>query len=124
MTFFEIPLLTKEQVLYFEPGKEIPNLKAHTGEYLGYTLIPIPLRFQEYSTDLWAMVVFNSMMSPILNQGDVAIFQATGWNWDGVYIYRMDGDLHISHIKSCGRADRLTKECRLDEEISFCNRYR
>jgi transcriptional regulator with XRE-family HTH domain len=76
MTFFEIPLLTKEQVLHFEPGKEIPDPKAHTGEYPDYTLIPIPRRFQEYSTDLRATVVFNSLMSPLLNQGDVTIFQA------------------------------------------------
>jgi hypothetical protein len=49
----------------------------------------------------------------------VTIFQATGWNGDGVYIYQMGGDLHISHVKSCGRAYRLTKEFRPDEEIPF-----
>jgi hypothetical protein len=48
--------------------KEIPNPKDHSGDSPDYTLIPIPRRFQEYSTDLRAMVVFNSLMSSLLNQ--------------------------------------------------------
>ncbi|MDR1325566.1 MAG: hypothetical protein LBK00_05975 [Treponema sp.] len=77
MTVFEIPLLTKEQVLHFDPAHEIPDPKAHSGSYLDYTLVPMPRRFQDYSTDLRAMAVFNSLMVPLLNPGDVAVFQAT-----------------------------------------------
>jgi phage repressor protein C with HTH and peptisase S24 domain len=56
-------------------------------------------------------------MAPILNPGDVAIFQATGFNGDGVYIYRMSGDLYISQVKSDSMDYRLTKEFRPGEEI-------
>ena len=38
MTVFEIPLLTKEQVLRFDPEHEIPDPKAHSGNYPDYTL--------------------------------------------------------------------------------------
>jgi transcriptional regulator with XRE-family HTH domain len=119
ISVFKIPLLTKEQVLHFDPDREISSPKAYSGNYPDYTLVPIPFRFREYSTDLRALVVFNGLMTPLLNPGDVAIFQATGWNGDGVYVYRMGGDLHISHVKFCGRAYRLFKEFRPDEEISF-----
>ena len=99
MTVFEIPLLTKEQVLHFDPGHEIPDPKAHSGNYPDYTLVPMPRRFQDYSTDLRAMVVFNGSMVPLLAPGDIAVFQATGWLGDGVYVYRIDGNLHISHVR-------------------------
>jgi hypothetical protein len=119
MSVFEIPLLTKEQVLQFDPVREIPNPQAHSGEYPDYMLVPMPRRFVEYSTDLRAIVVFNGLMAPLLNPGDVAIFQATGWGGDGVYVYRMGRDLHISHVKSCRQDFQLTKEFRPDEEISY-----
>jgi transcriptional regulator with XRE-family HTH domain len=117
ISVFEIPLLTKEQVLHFDPGREIPYPKAYSGNYPDYTLVPIPFRFREYSTDLRAIVVFNGLMVPVLNPGDVAIFQATGFNGDGVYIYRMIGDLHIGHVKFDGMDYRLTKEFMQGEEI-------
>jgi phage repressor protein C with HTH and peptisase S24 domain len=119
MTVFEIPLLTREQVLQFDPVKEIPVPKAHSGEYPDSMLVPMPRHFVEYSTDLRAMVVFNSLMSPLLNPGEIAIFQATGWNSDGVYVYRMSGDLYISYVKPYGKDYRLIKEFRQDEEISY-----
>jgi hypothetical protein len=119
MTVFEIPLLTKEQVLHFDPGKEIPIPKAHSGEYPDYMLVPMPRRFVEYSTDLRAIVVFNSLMSPLLNPGDVAVFQVTSWSGDGVYLYRMKGDLYMSHVKASGTTYRLTKEFRAEEDIPY-----
>jgi transcriptional regulator with XRE-family HTH domain len=122
MTVFEIPLLTKEQVLHFNAAQEIPSPKAHSGEYPDYMLVPMPKRFVEYSTDLRAIVVFNSLMSPLLNPGEVAIFQATGWNGDGVYVYRMKGDLYMNHVKSSGTAYRLTKEFRAEEELPYDER--
>jgi phage repressor protein C with HTH and peptisase S24 domain len=119
MKVFEIPLLTKEQVLHFDVVQEIPNPKAHSGEYPDYMLVPMPRRFVEYSSDLRAIVVFNSLMSPLLNPGEVAIFQATGWKGDGIYVYRMKGDLYISHVKSYKTAYQLTKEFRKEEEIFY-----
>ena len=77
------------------------------------------MRLREYGTDLRAMVVFNSFISPLLRQGDMAIFQATGWNEDGVYIYRMQGDLYISYVKFDGKNYTLTKEFKPEEEISY-----
>ncbi|MDR2634020.1 MAG: hypothetical protein LBC51_10435 [Treponema sp.] len=91
MIVFEIPLLTKEQAFHFNPAAEIPNPRSYSGEYPDYTLVPVPRRLQEYGTDLRALVVFNSLMSPLLNLEDVAIFQATGWSEDGAYIYLPDG---------------------------------
>jgi transcriptional regulator with XRE-family HTH domain len=119
LSFYEIPLLTKDQVLHFNPTKEIPEPKAHSGDYPSYTLVPIPHRFQEYSTDLRAMVVFNSLMAPLLNPGEVAIFQATGWNGDGVYVYRLMGDLYISHIRFVADGYVLTKEFKPTEIIPY-----
>jgi hypothetical protein len=117
VSLFEIPLLSKEQVLRFDPAKEISDPKAHSGEYPMRTLVPIPRRFQEYSTDLRAMVVFNGLMVPLLNPGEVAIFQATGWNGDGVYVYRINGDLHISHVRFAEGRYFLTREAKPSEEI-------
>jgi DNA-binding XRE family transcriptional regulator len=117
--FYRIPLLTKEQVFRFNPAKEIPDPKAHSGDYPDYMLAPIPMRLREYGTDLRAMAVFNSLMSPLLNAGDAVIFQATGWNGDGVYIYRMRNELHISHIRFNGKEYILTKEFKREEEIPY-----
>jgi hypothetical protein len=120
-SLYEIPLLTKEQVLHFDPSKEIPYPKAHSGDYPDYTLVHVPLRFREYGTDLRAMVVFNSLMSPLLNPGEVAIFQATGWNGNGIYVYRLKSDLYISHVRFAVEAGYvLTKEFKPAEVIS-CN---
>jgi transcriptional regulator with XRE-family HTH domain len=119
LSLYEIPLLTREQVLRFDPSKEIPDPKAHSGDYPDYTLVHVPLRFREYGTDLRAMVVFNSLMSPLLNPGEVAIFQATGWNGNGVYVYRLKSDLYISHVRFTVEAGYvLTKEFKPAEAIS------
>lgn len=114
---FRIPLLTKEQVLRFDPAREIPDPKAHSGDYPDHTLAPLPMRLREYGTDLRAMIVFNSLMSPLLNAGDAAIFQATGWNDDGVYVYRVSGELHISRVRYNRGEYVLTKEFKPEEEI-------
>jgi hypothetical protein len=114
---FRIPLLSKEEVLHFDPVKEIPDPKAHSEDYPDTTLVAIPMRFREYSTDLRAMLVFNSLMSPLFNAGDMIIFQATGWNGNGVYVYRVNGELHISHVRFDGKQYLLSKESKPEEEI-------
>jgi DNA-binding XRE family transcriptional regulator len=119
MTVFEIPLLTKEQVLHFDPAREIPDPKAHSGSYPDYTLVPIPRRFQDYSTDLRAMVVFNTLMVPLLAPGDVAVFQATGWLGDGVYVYRVNGDLHIGHVRLVKGQYLVVTEAKPDAEVAY-----
>jgi hypothetical protein len=116
---FEIPLLTREQALQFDPTKEILTPKAYSGEYPDYTLVPIPFRLKEYSTDLRAIVVFNSMMTPVLNPGEVTIFQVTGWNGNGIYIYQMSGDLHISHVHSDGKNYQFSREFESEERIPY-----
>jgi hypothetical protein len=119
MTVFEIPLLTKEQVLHFDPEHEIPDPKAHSGNYPDYTLVPMPRRFQDYSTDLRAMVVFNGSMAPLLVPGDVAVFQATGWLGNGVYVYRANGDLHISHVRLVKGQYLITDEAKPGAELAY-----
>ncbi|MDR2807961.1 MAG: hypothetical protein LBB43_03025 [Spirochaetaceae bacterium] len=119
MTVFEIPLLTKEQVFHFDPVREIPDPKAHSGSYPDYTLVPMPRRFQDYSTDLRAIVVFNGLMMPLLAPGDVAVFQATGWLGDGVYICRINGDLHISHVRLVKGQYFVVNEAKPETEVAY-----
>jgi phage repressor protein C with HTH and peptisase S24 domain len=119
MTVFEIPLLTKEQVLHFDPVREIPDPKAHSGSYPDYTLVPMPRRFQDYSTDLRAMVVFDVLMEPLLVPGDVTVFQATGWLGDGVYVYRVKGDLHIGHVQLVKGQYLVANEAKPEAEVAY-----
>jgi transcriptional regulator with XRE-family HTH domain len=119
VSLFEIPLLSKEQVLRFDPAKEIPTPKAHSGEYPVRTLVPMPRRFQDYCTDLRAMVVFDGSMAPLLAPGDVAVFQATGWLGDGVYVYRVNGDLHISHVRLVKGQYLITDEAKPETEVVY-----
>jgi transcriptional regulator with XRE-family HTH domain len=122
LIFFRVPLLTKEQVFHFDPVKEIPNPKSHCGDYPDM-VAPLPMRLREYSTDLRAMIVFNNLMAPLFNAGEVALFQATGWNGDGVYVYRVNGDLQISHVRFNGKDYILKKEFKPEEEIPYHAEY-
>lgn len=115
---FHIPLLSKEQVLNFIPEKEIPERKANSGEYPDLSLIPIPFRVMEYSTDLRAIIVFDSRMFPLMRSGDIAIFEATGWNGDGIYVYKMCGVLHIGYVKFVERGGWVL-EYEKDIKIEF-----
>lgn len=116
---FRIPLLTKEQAFHFDLGKEIPDPRAYSGYYPNYTLAPMPGRFRDYSTDLRAIAIFDGLMIPLLNPGEVAIFQATKWAGDGVYVYRVSGELFISHIRFDGEKYILTKEFKQEEQIPY-----
>jgi hypothetical protein len=79
LQWYTIPLLTKEQALHFDPAREIPVPKTHSGDYPAISMIAVPDRIRQFGTDLRAIVVFNNQMTPILNTGDIAIFEATGW---------------------------------------------
>jgi len=109
---FEIPLLTKEQLLSFDPEEEIPQSerKANSGDYPDLAYIPVPMRVMEYSTDLRAAVAFDSRMAPVIRSGDIAIFEATGWNGSGIYLYRMGGGLHIGYVGHYGNTLHLFNE--------------
>ncbi|MDR0569186.1 MAG: helix-turn-helix domain-containing protein [Spirochaetaceae bacterium] len=118
MQWYEIPLLTKKQAFHFDPNTEIPVPTAHSGEYPDITIISVPERIRVFGTDLRAIVVFNNQMSPVLNSGDIAIFEATGWCNDGIYLYRMNNDLHISYIKFDSVQFILAKGFLSKEEIA------
>jgi hypothetical protein len=79
----------------------------------------MPRRFQDYSTDLRAMVVFNGSMVPLLVPGDVAVFQATGWLGDGVYVYRVNGDMHIGHVRLVKEQYLVADEAKPEEEVAY-----
>jgi transcriptional regulator with XRE-family HTH domain len=96
-TLFEIPFLTREEALKFEPRQAIPEPKANSGEYPDYDFVLAPRRLLEYSTDLRACEVFDSRMFPVFKSGDIAIIQATGWNGNGIYLYRMGKVLYVSY---------------------------
>jgi transcriptional regulator with XRE-family HTH domain len=99
---FEIPFLTREEALDFKPKQAIPEPKANSGDQPDYAFVLAPRRLLEYSTDLRAFEVFGSRMFPVFKSGDIAIIEATGWNGNGIYLYRMGGALHISYA---GRVD-------------------
>jgi len=115
---FQIPLLTKEQLLSFDPDKEIPfaERKANSGDYPDLSYIPVPMRVMEYSTDLRAAVAFDSRMAPVIRSGDIAIFEATGWNDSGIYLYRMGGKLHIGYVGHYGGTHHLFYEWKDEEQ--------
>jgi transcriptional regulator with XRE-family HTH domain len=120
---FEIPLLTREEALSFEPSQAIPEPKANSGDQPDYDFVLAPERLLEYSTDLRAVEVFGSSMFPVFKSGDIAIIEATGWNGNGIYLYRMSGGLHISYA---GRYDggfhllnELKKENGLPKELPY-----
>jgi len=117
-TVFEIPLLTKEQLLSFDPEEEIPfgERKANSGDYPDLSYIPVPMRVMEYSTDLRAAAAFDSRMAPVIRSGDIAIFEATGWNGSGIYLYRMGGGLHIGYVGHYGNTLHLFNEWKDEEQ--------
>jgi transcriptional regulator with XRE-family HTH domain len=98
--FYEIPLLTVQEVKSFDPEKEIPEPKAHTGDYPERVYINVPDRIREFGTDLRAIRVVKGM-SPIYSAGDMVIFEATGWVGDGEYvcIANAGGDIGIGHVQ-------------------------
>ena len=116
---FEVPLLTKEEALHYSPEKEIPEPQAHNGEYPDKILIPAPYWLKEFSTDLRAITIFDSRMAPILNAGDIAIFEGTGYIGDGIYIHRLNGNLHISNIKWQNSTFIIWTEFKPDDKIEI-----
>jgi len=117
--FFEIPLLTKQEALLFDAKKEIPNPVAHSGDYPHKVTIPVPLWLQEFSTDLRAITVFNSRMIPKLNPGDIAVFEATGWNNNGIYLMVIDGSLQIAAVTWEENHYTLSTEFKLKEPLMY-----
>jgi transcriptional regulator with XRE-family HTH domain len=94
---FEIPFLKKEEAMDYNHKTAIPEPKANSGDSPDYDYVLVPMRLLDYSTDLRAFEVFGSRMHPVLKHGDIAIIEATGWNGNGIYLYRMGGGLHISY---------------------------
>lgn len=115
-TFYEVPLLTKEEVFSMSIIKETA---AHTGDYPEKILIPVSDRIREFSTDLRALRVFNSRMAPTLSAGDIALFEGSGWNGDGIYVYINNEELHISRIQFTQSGYELTKEFKPEETIEY-----
>ena len=116
---FEVPLLTKEDALNYKPEIEITDPQAHNGYYPDKILIPSPYWLKEFSTDLRAITIFDSRMTPILNAGDIAIFEGTGYIGDGIYIHRLNGNLHISNIKWQNNKFIIWTEFKSNEKIEI-----
>ncbi|MDR2418781.1 MAG: hypothetical protein LBD79_06975, partial [Treponema sp.] len=51
--------------------------------------------------------------------GDVAVFQATGWQGDGVYVYRAKGDLYISHVRLVKGQYLVATEVKPEVEVAY-----
>ena len=116
---FEVPLLTKENALNYNPEKEIPEPQAHCGEYPSKVLIPAPYWLKEFSTDLRAITIFDNRMAPILNTGDIALFEGTGYTGDGIYIHRLENMLHISYIHWKNNRFVMWTEFKPDEKVEL-----
>lgn len=113
---FEIPVLAKEQALNFNPDVDVPEPKANSGDYPDISLVPVPWRLLQYSTDLRAVTVLDSRMVPVLKPGDIAIFEPGNMS-NGIQVYRMGGKLHITYAGVEDNHFRLFSE--KDEEIAF-----
>lgn len=97
----------------FNPDREIPAPKSHLDEYPFVTIIAIPDRIRVFGTDLRAIVVFN-------NQKDsYSQYRGIGWGNDGIYLYRMNNDLHISYVKFDGAQFILIKEFKPKEVMPY-----
>jgi transcriptional regulator with XRE-family HTH domain len=114
---YRIPLLSREEAMEFNPNKEIPAPRANSGIYPEISLVPLPRRVLEYSTDLRAIVVFDSRMNPVMRSGDIAIIEATGWNGNGIYLYRMSGGLHLSYAGRYDGGFHLFNESKKDKGL-------
>jgi hypothetical protein len=90
---FKISFLTKEQILRFVLTRKslIQSIfRRLTCLYAcSYTYAFTGIQYR-----LRAMLIFNSLRASLLNAGDIAIFQATGWNENGDYVYRVSRELH------------------------------
>lgn len=116
---FEVPLLTKEDVLKYNPKQEILEPQAHNGRYPDKVLIPSPYWLKEFSTDLRAITIFDSRMAPRLNAGDVAIFEGTGYTGDGIYVHRFENTVHISYIHWQNNRFVMWTEFKPDEKVEL-----
>lgn len=95
---FRIPILSRETARDFEPIG-LHDSKAHSGDFPDYMVVDVPLWLREYSSDLRAVMVFYDRMIPLLYSGDVAIIKATGWSGEGIYLYKSENQVHISHVR-------------------------
>ena len=95
---FRIPILSRETARDFEPIGWHES-KAHSGDFPDYMVVDVPLWLREYSSDLRAVMVFYDRMIPLLYSGDVAIIKATGWSGEGIYLYKSENQVHISHVR-------------------------
>ncbi|MDR3173014.1 MAG: hypothetical protein LBU19_02080, partial [Treponema sp.] len=122
-SLFEIPFLTQEEAMKFDPKQAIQEPKANSGDHPDYDFVLVPRRLLDYSTDLRAFEVFGNAMFPVFKYGDIAIIEATGWNGNGIYLYRMSGGLHVSYAGSYdGRFhlhNELKKENGLPKELPY-----
>lgn len=116
---FEVPLIIREDVLKYNPKQEIPEPQAHNGCYPDKVLIPSPYWLKEFSTDLRAITIFDSRMAPVLNAGDVAIFEGTGYTGDGIYVHRLENTVHISYIHWLNNRFVMWTEFKPNEKIEL-----
>jgi hypothetical protein len=58
-------------------------------------------------------------MMPLLDPRDVAVFQATGWLGDRVYVYRINGDLHISHARLVKGQYIVVDKAKPETEVAY-----
>jgi len=69
------------------------------------------------------VTAFDSRMAPIIGPGDIVIFEATGWNSNGIYVYSMSGKLHISYVGFYENTFHLFNEYKKEElqydEVTF-----
>ncbi|MDR1399541.1 MAG: hypothetical protein LBJ41_06455 [Treponema sp.] len=65
------------------------------------------------------MVVFDGSMALLLALGDVAVCQTTDWLEDEVYVYRVNGDLHIGHVRLVRGQYLITDEAKPEIEAAY-----
>jgi hypothetical protein len=115
---YAIPLLNKEDALALDPKQDKVGLLPYRVNLTDIiTFVQVPVRIGEFGVDLRAIVVADNRMVPIMSCRDIAIFEVSDWSGDGIYVYRMHEDIHITYIKYSNRQLVLSQEFMPEQPI-------
>nr|QGT51337.1 hypothetical protein Unknown280_0290 [uncultured Spirochaetaceae bacterium] len=87
---FVIPIL--EQSLSAGHGKELPEKDSPTG------YIAVPKELKRYGNNLAALYVSGDSMEPTLHRGDLIVCDSCGWDGEGIYALRMNGEGFVKRL--------------------------
>jgi phage repressor protein C with HTH and peptisase S24 domain len=87
---FLVPLL--DQAVSAGRGADLPE----SDDVVSY--IPAPSYLSRYGNDVAALKVRGDSMEPTLKDGDLVVCDTYGWQGDGIYVIRMDGEGFVKRL--------------------------